>query len=223
MNKPKSSNKIIIIVAHPDDAELSMGMTIRDHILKGDEVKIVVLSKGGNRGLDIENIRINEVLSAGKELGLNEENYIFGKIADTKFFEQRLSVRKFLEEIIKEYKPQILYTHYEHDYHLDHEITSAEALIAGRSVPNIYYFRSPYTRDFKPNKFLFKDANFYKFKDKALRCFKSQALLDVDIIKKLSNVEYVGILHPNLLANIFMSHGTKDLYYESFVVLRELS
>lgn len=220
--KTENNRKVLIVVAHPDDAEISMGMMIKKHVEDGDEVKIIVLSKGGNKGKELEQIRVEECISAGKVLGLTSTSYRFGDIKDTVFSEQRSIIRKFLEDEIQKYNPDTMYTHFPSDYHLDHCITSEEAVIAGRSIPNIYYFRSPYSKQFFPNKFLFETENFYQDKNNALKCFKSQGLIETDMLKKLSNIEYVGLLHPNLVKSLFMSYGTKELYYEPFQVLREV-
>ncbi|MFS8158760.1 MAG: PIG-L deacetylase family protein, partial [Candidatus Roizmanbacteria bacterium] len=217
-----SPHKILVVVAHPDDAELGMGMRIKKYIDDGADVKVIVLSKGGNKGKKIESLRVGECIEAGTHLGLNKTNYLFGNIPDTFFSEQRASIRGYLEDLISKYQPDTLYTHFPDDYHLDHTITSEEAVVAARSVFNIIYFRSPYSRNFHPNKFLFELESFYEYKHKALDCFKSQSLVDIEIIKKLSGIEYVGLIHPNLIESLYMKFGTKNLFYEPFQILREI-
>jgi|SRR3989344_7467481 len=217
-----TQQKVFIVVAHPDDAELTMGMRIKKYLDDNVHIKIVVLSKGGNRGTKIKKIRVRECLSAGKELGLSPSNYIFGDFRDTNFSNDRTSIRKFLENVVAGFSPDCLYTHFPDDYHLDHIITSEEAVVACRSVPTIFYTRSPYSRNFQPNIFFFDTEVMYNFKHRALQCFVSQTLIDPDVIKKFSSVEYLGHLHPNLVKKIYMRFGTKNVFYEPFLLLRKI-
>lgn len=222
MTHSTNSSKVLVVVAHPDDAEICMGMRIKKYVELGSEVKIVVLSKGGRQGSDMEEIRVKECIGAGSELGLNENSYIFGDFPDTKLHQNRNEIRQYLEKIIGEVAPDTVFTHFPHDYHLDHQITSEEAVVSARSVPNIYYFRSPYSISFEPNCFFFGSEELYDYKHKALLHFKSQKLLNPILLKKFSNSEYLGKLHPSLLANLFQKYGTQDLYYEPFYLLHEI-
>ena len=53
----KDNTKVLIIVAHPDDAEISMGMRIYDYVQSGCEVFVHSLSMGV-RKIIIKNLKI---------------------------------------------------------------------------------------------------------------------------------------------------------------------
>lgn len=121
MNK----KKILLFCAHPDDAELCAGGTIIKFINKGFDVKIIVMTNGnvGNNGVDIDktsNIRRKEMNNASKFmkcdikcLDIND-----GEIMPC------LKYRKLIIDEIRDYKPDIIMTHRENDYHPDHRYTS---------------------------------------------------------------------------------------------------
>ncbi|MDD5527454.1 MAG: PIG-L family deacetylase [Patescibacteria group bacterium] len=208
--------KVLIIAAHPDDAEISMGMRIANHVQNGDEVRIHCVTKGAPPGGG--EIRKEEARKAGEVLGV--KNYSFSDIEDGLFIEQRKKIRNTLEKIIAEEKPDLLYTHYYKDKHLDHVVTSEEALIAGKAVPNFFYFKSPYA-SFKPNIFYFGTSREFEQKDKALKFFETQ--LDrqlIEVVKKYSNVIFYEHLEKQTIASVSKGKKTKELFVELFKVER---
>jgi N-acetylglucosamine malate deacetylase 1 len=73
---------VLIVVAHPDDAEIAMGMRIRWYTENGAHVRVHCLTTGSPapNGSDV---RREECLAAGAVLGV--ENYTFSEIPDTRF------------------------------------------------------------------------------------------------------------------------------------------
>ena len=60
-----------------------------------------------------------------------------------------------IEEVIREVKPDQIYTHTAHDRHQDHRAVNAAVQIAARSVQNVACFQSPSsTVEFHPNRFV---------------------------------------------------------------------
>jgi len=218
--KKKIQEKVLVVVAHPDDAEISMGMKILDLKNQGHYVHVHCLSKGGkkNNNAAYKMKREYEATKAGSIL--NVDKYTFSDFPDTLFEKNSAEIRSELEEIIKTERPDAVYTHYHEDSHIDHEISSKETLIASRSVKSLVYFRSPYSRNFIPKIFYFADENSMNKKYKALKCFKSQRYLDEDFLKQISSVLYFEYLHPQLIINLKLSHGKKisdPLYCEFFI------
>ncbi|MEM9673751.1 MAG: bacillithiol biosynthesis deacetylase BshB1 [Bacteroidota bacterium] len=108
---------ILVISAHPDDAELSCGATIAKHVAEGKTVGIVDLTQGelGTRGT--VDIRAKESEEGRKILGAAFRENL--KLADGFFVndtEHQLAVIK----AIRNYQPEIVLTNAISDRHPDH-------------------------------------------------------------------------------------------------------
>jgi bacillithiol biosynthesis deacetylase BshB1 len=109
---------ILVIAAHPDDAELACSGTIAVQIAKGYKVGIVDLTRGemGTRGTP--EIRLQESEAASKILGISiRENLGFKDI----FFKDDDSHRLEIVKIIRKYKPEIVLANAVSDRHPDHQ------------------------------------------------------------------------------------------------------
>jgi bacillithiol biosynthesis deacetylase BshB1 len=108
---------ILVIAAHPDDAELGCSGTIAAHVAKGHKVGIVDLTQGemGTRGTP--EIRLREADDAAKILGLSaRENLGFKDI----YFKDDANHQHELIKIIRKYQPEIVLANAVTDRHPDH-------------------------------------------------------------------------------------------------------
>ncbi len=108
---------ILVIAAHPDDAELGCSGTIAAHIAKGFKVGIVDLTHGemGTRGTP--EIRLQEAEEAGRILGLSaRENLGFKDI----YFKDDEAHQLELIKVIRKYQPEIVLANAITDRHPDH-------------------------------------------------------------------------------------------------------
>ncbi|MBS4069741.1 bacillithiol biosynthesis deacetylase BshB1 [Algoriphagus aquatilis] len=108
---------ILVIAAHPDDAELGCSGTIAAHIAKGFKVGIVDLTHGemGTRGTP--EIRLQEAADAAKILGLSaRENLGFKDI----YFKDDEAHQLELIKVIRKYQPEIVLANAITDRHPDH-------------------------------------------------------------------------------------------------------
>lgn len=108
---------ILVIAAHPDDAELGCSGTIAAHVSKGHKVGIVDLTKGemGTRGTP--EIRLQEADEAARILGLSaRENLGFLDI----YFQDDNSHQHELIKVIRKYRPEIVLANAISDRHPDH-------------------------------------------------------------------------------------------------------
>ncbi|MES2796447.1 MAG: bacillithiol biosynthesis deacetylase BshB1 [Bacteroidota bacterium] len=108
---------ILVLAAHPDDAELGCSGTILSHIEKGYKVGIVDFTQGelGTRGS--AELRIIESDNSSKILGLSiRENLMFRD----GFFENDEAHQLKLIEIIRKYQPDIVLANTPNDRHPDH-------------------------------------------------------------------------------------------------------
>jgi len=108
---------ILVIAAHPDDAELACSGTIAAHVAKGYKVGIVDLTQGemGTRGTP--EIRLQESADAAKILGLSaRENLGFKDI----YFKDDDFHQMELIKVIRKYQPDIVLANAITDRHPDH-------------------------------------------------------------------------------------------------------
>jgi bacillithiol biosynthesis deacetylase BshB1 len=108
---------ILVMAAHPDDAELSCSGTILKHIAAGKKVGIVDFTRGelGTRGTP--EIRLQESADATKILGLHARENL--GIRDG-FFRNDEETQLKLIEVIRKYQPDIVLANALEDRHPDH-------------------------------------------------------------------------------------------------------
>ena len=135
-------NKILVIVAHPDDEVLGCGGTIAKNTANGTEVKIIYIADGESSrtqhsGSDVGLIedRLKSARDSCLKLGVKD-------IVSLDYPDQMLdtipclTITQSLEEIIQEFKPSIVLTHSPNDLNLDHRITSNAVMTACRPLPH---------------------------------------------------------------------------------------
>lgn len=188
---------VLIVVAHPDDAEIGMGMRIAWYARNGARVRVHCLTTGTPEQ-DGAQPRRQECLSAGLLLGV--DRYTFSEIPDTRFTEHRGSINAELFAIIREAVPDVVYTHFPGDQHIDHVITSQEVTaVALREAMNLCYFRSPYSAGFEPNLFFMGTEGLMEAKMQALSCFSSQKQLDMEVFRKIASVAHRQHVHHRIV------------------------
>lgn len=108
---------ILVLAAHPDDAELCCGGTIALHVSLGHKVGIIDLTHGelGTRGTP--EIRAKEAAAAAEILGLSvRENLGF---ADG-FFKNDEEHQRAVISVIRKYQPDVVLANAIYDRHSDH-------------------------------------------------------------------------------------------------------
>jgi bacillithiol biosynthesis deacetylase BshB1 len=108
---------ILVMAAHPDDAELSCAGTILSYLAQGKKVGIVDFTRGemGTRGTP--EIRLQESNEATKILGLHARENL--GLADG-FFQNDQVSQLALIEVIRKYQPEIVLANALEDRHPDH-------------------------------------------------------------------------------------------------------
>ena len=179
-------NKILVIVAHPDDEVLGCGATIAKHTKNGDKVQVVFVADGFSSRKSQEGARNLPAIEAMCILGC--EKPIFLDFTDNQLDTiSLLGIVKEIEKIINDFQPNIVYTHYFGDLNIDHQITHKSVITACRPQPDfcvkeIYSFEtlsathwqsSSMTDTFNPNYFV-DVSDFIKQKIKALQCYDNE-------------------------------------------------
>lgn len=143
--------RILVFGAHPDDAEVGMGGTIAKHVHAGHTVKIVTCVIPSDKEL-----RLQEADKAAKILGAAHQTL------DIPPEEMQLG-RKIIgifDKILSEFSPQVVYTHWIHDSHNDHNVVAHATIAATRkNTSDVYMYEqtipggiTPFP--FRPQKFI---------------------------------------------------------------------
>ena len=134
--------RVLAIVAHPDDAEFWVGGTVARWTDEGIQVAYCVLTDGGGGGFDpgvprpeIPHIRRAEQQQAAKLLGVSEVKF-FG-LGEQSLLDDRDQLHEDLVRVIRQVRPQRVVTWSPEwnwkrfrSSHPDHLATGAAALIA---------------------------------------------------------------------------------------------
>ncbi|MDD5590230.1 MAG: PIG-L family deacetylase [Candidatus Portnoybacteria bacterium] len=181
-------NKILAVVAHPDDEVLGPGGALLKHAQAGDEVYCLILGQGamartGARLAAVKALR-QVAKKAGKILGLKK--MFFADFPDNRFDSvSLLDITKKVEEYLERLKPEIIYTHYGDDLNIDHRLAFQAVLTACRPCnencpKEIYAFETLSSSEwqepalaFQPNYFVDISDVFGK-KTEALKAYASE-------------------------------------------------
>lgn len=117
----RSGCRVLVLGAHPDDAEVFAGGLVVRHCRQGSDVKIVSVTDGRSGHHEIEaeqliDVRRREAASAGKRVGAEYVTWDFhdGSLEPT------IAVREAIIREIRTFKPDLVLTHRPCDYHPDH-------------------------------------------------------------------------------------------------------
>lgn len=147
------AKKILVIAAHPDDEILGCGGTAARLVKEGNEIYSVILGEGiTSRDVNRQREKREKEIAQLKKQA-QEANDLIGvkELFTFDFPDNRfdsiplLNIVKAIEEVKSKLKPDILFTHYEHDLNIDHHITYQAVLtaarpLAGETVKEIYSF-----------------------------------------------------------------------------------
>jgi len=185
-------NKILIISAHPDDEVLGCGGTVARLNKEGHTIYTLILGEGVTSRDDLRDIKKREknilelkgeAKKANAILGVKE--VFFHDFSDNRFDTVPfLDIVKAIEKIKNQIKPDIVFTHYEKDLNIDHQITYKAVITATRplekeTVKEIYSFEIPsstewsYPLSFSPNVF-YDISGTIDIKLKALKKYNSE-------------------------------------------------
>ena len=108
---------ILVLAAHPDDAELGCGGTIIKHIAAGRKVGVVDFARGelGTRGTAVT--RDKEAADSAKILGLTIRENL--NLPDG-FFHNSKEHQLEVVKVIRKYQPEIVLANATYDRHPDH-------------------------------------------------------------------------------------------------------
>lgn len=140
-----SNNRVLVIAAHPDDEVLGCGGTIALHRDAGDEVTVVIATRG-RTAEDSSNGQPQFVGTSGAMAVLDVSDFRFLGFPDQKMDTFGLTdIITPLETVVREVQPTIVYCQHGGDINHDHAVLFRAALVALR--PQMECFRSVYAFD----------------------------------------------------------------------------
>jgi LmbE family N-acetylglucosaminyl deacetylase len=120
------AQSILILVAHPDDEVLGCGGTIAKLTDQGANVHIAFLADGvfsRNGDIAAQNDELKARRTAAQKACdiLGVKSVFFGEFPDNRMDTiALLDITKAVEELIVEYKPEVVFTHHAGDVNIDH-------------------------------------------------------------------------------------------------------
>lgn len=146
--------KVLVIAAHPDDETLGAGGAILKHLHNGDQVTVFIATDGVTARHDKTDLQQQAARKACEILGVNDLR--FGGLPD-----QLLDAMPLLEvidpiyKLIKEIKPEIVYTQHGGDVNQDHRVLFNATLVAVRPVnqnpvKEVYCYEVPSSTEWAP-------------------------------------------------------------------------
>jgi len=181
-----TGQRVLVVAAHPDDEVLGVGGTLIRHFKSGDEVRAVIVCTA-------HSIRYREGEHDQPGDTQRASHYVGARSTGLGFSDQRLDQGSNLELIqalerqIREFQPQVIYTHWWGDVNADHARIAEAVDVAARpySAPglqSIYAFETPSSTEwtasaragaFAPNVFVDISEELDRKLD-AMRCYESE-------------------------------------------------
>jgi LmbE family N-acetylglucosaminyl deacetylase len=186
------NKKILIIAAHPDDEVLGCFGTVAKFIKEGYEAYTLILGEGKTsrdekrvveNKKDELNILNNEIKKANDIIGIKK--VFVESFPDNRFDSvDLLDIVKTVSKVKDEIKPDLIFTHYEKDLNIDHQITYQAVITATRPmedecVKEIYSFEIlsstewNYPLSFSPD-FFFDISDTLDLKIEAMKKYNSE-------------------------------------------------
>ncbi|GAB3167224.1 hypothetical protein GCM10027059_27660 [Myceligenerans halotolerans] len=160
---------VLAVGAHPDDVEIGVGGTLAAHANAGDRLVILTMSGGAVGGT--AEARYLESKAAAEIVGARLIHLGF---EDT-HLDPASGPITAVEEVIREFRPDQVYTHSDHDRHQDHRAVHQTVQVAARAVMDVACFQSPSsTIEYRPDRFV-DIAEHLETELRMLRAFASQA------------------------------------------------
>ena len=230
------AERVMVIAAHPDDAEIQCGGTVAKLIREGARVSYV-LCTSGNRGTDDPRVSTEELAAAREEeqhaaagrIGVERVTFLRHDDGDLEF--GRPLLRAQLTRLMREERPAVVFTHdflagqtsYEVCYlHPDHRAAGAAAFEAAFfCAPGPLFYPEHLAAGLRPHRV----AAMYLFMSDRPDCYVDMSsTLDIKVEAIASHVSQWG-RHPDL-AGFFgdmarrLGQGHGLAYAEAFKVLR---
>jgi len=176
---------VLVVAAHPDDAEIGMGGSIARMLGDGLRVGILDLTDGEPTPAGSRERRARETAAASRVLGLSWRNCLG---LPNRSLEPTLDARWKLASVIREQRPRVLFAPYWEDAHPDHvaatalvdaarfwaKLTKSDMPGEPHLVSRVFYYFSLHLRMPERPSLVIDISAQIETKLKAVACFESQ-------------------------------------------------
>jgi LmbE family N-acetylglucosaminyl deacetylase len=150
-----NGNPVLILAAHPDDEVLGCAGVIARLALAGNEVYIAILGEGITsrypKRQQSDPLLVEALQNQSQEAAalLGAKKVFLHHLPDNRFDTvPLLEVIKIVENLVKDLRPEIIYTHHGGDLNIDHQVVNRAVLTATRPIKTqpvreIYTFEVP--------------------------------------------------------------------------------
>ena len=196
--------KILCLGAHPDDIEIGCGGTLLRIIEDIPEAQFywVVFSGNSERAKEAYQ-SANMFLAGAKSNNIHIQDY-----RESYFPFVGAKIKDYFEKIVKEFSPDLIFTHNNNDAHQDHQLISALTWNTFRDHLILEYEIPKYDGDLgNPNLFINLDKKFVQRKiNFILEIFKSQAekqWFDEETFRSILRIRGIESNSPTKYAEAF--------------------
>lgn len=200
----ESPKKILCLGAHCDDIEIGCGGTILKYARdwKGASVYWVVFSS--------DDVREKEALRSANDFlsGVARKKVAIKKFRNSFFPYQGSKIKEYFEQLKRQFRPDIIFTHHRDDLHQDHRVINELTWNTFRDHLILEYEIPKFDGDLgSPNFFVHLDAILCRTKTrKIIKYFKSQQdkqWFTEDTFQSLSRLRGVESNAPERFAEAF--------------------
>tara|TARA_B100001059_G_C17781701_1_gene554601 strand:- start:327 stop:1001 length:675 start_codon:yes stop_codon:yes gene_type:complete len=220
------NKKILVLVAHADDEIIGCGGTLAK-LSKNNKIMCVFYSDGETSRITSNTSDIlkrkKNALKVSNSLNINKPMFLNFKDNQLDTY-PLLEIIKETEKIINKFKPDIIFTHFDGDLNIDHQIVSRAVKTAIRPVLN-KNIEKLYMMEIlsSTNLMLNKNDAFYpntyiditqsiKVKEKCLKIYKDEMM----IYPKIRSI------HSIINLNAYRGSEISSKFCESFILVREI-
>ena len=185
MEKLAQPLDLLVVAAHPDDAEISVGGTMLRFRKDGGRVGVLDLTNGEPTPNGTPEKRAAEATQAAKVLGLDFRDNLG---LPNRSLQHTLEARGQLAGVFRQTQPKIILAPYWDDVHPDHVVASelidaarfwarlSQCDLAGEPFwpPYIFYYWSIHLRIHPQPAFVLDISEEIEVKMQAVRCYESQ-------------------------------------------------
>lgn len=133
--------RVLAIGAHYDDIEIGCGGALLKHRNNKDEIYMLVITSSDYQDNEHTRLKDDAINEGKKNANIIGANLISGEFK-TLELEANKELINYICNIVDEIKPDIVYTHFYGDQHLDHVAVSKSSLIACRYIPKVLMYLS---------------------------------------------------------------------------------
>lgn len=176
---------ILVIAAHPDDAELGMGAAIAKLVRLGHQVNLLDLTDGEPTPCGSSEIRKTEAKASADLLGIKNRTILD---LPNRFLENTIEARIKIAAHIRKIRPEVVFAPFRIDKHPDHVAASqlseaavfyskfTKSEISGEpwKVGKIYYFTAIHFRSHLKPSFIVDVSRDFPVKLEAIKSYRSQ-------------------------------------------------